>query len=112
MALPYLDLDGFKQINGDLRHGQGDKVLIEVARRLMHCVREVDTVARLSGDEFVVILNGTSKELIAETAQRILDSLTMTIKGNSFELQVSVGIGITIYPEDNNNPLHVIKIRR
>ncbi|MDD5113555.1 MAG: diguanylate cyclase [Methylobacter sp.] len=72
---------------------------------------EVDTVTRLGGDEFVVILNGSSKALIAETAQRILDSLTMTVKGNSIELQVSAGIGIAIYPEDNTNSL-IIKIRR
>ncbi len=109
VALLYLDLDGFKQINDSLGHGQGDNVLIEVAGRLMNCVREVDTVARLGGDEFVVILNGTSKELIAETAQRILDSLTMTVQEENIELPVSASIGIAIYPEDNTNPLMLLK---
>ncbi|MDO9163971.1 MAG: diguanylate cyclase [Methylococcaceae bacterium] len=109
VALLYLDLDGFKQINDSLGHGQGDNVLIEVAGRLMNCIREVDTVARLGGDEFVVILNGTSKELIAETAQRILDSLTMTVQEENIELPVSASIGIAIYPEDNTNPLMLLK---
>lgn len=109
VALLYLDLDGFKQINDSLGHGQGDNVLIEVSGRLMNCIREVDTVARLGGDEFVVILNGTSKELVSETAQRILDSLTMTVKENNIELQVSASIGIAIYPEDNTNPLMLLK---
>lgn len=109
VALLYLDLDGFKKINDSLGHGQGDNVLIEVARRLTQCVREVDTVARLGGDEFVVILNGTSQELITETAQRILDSLTMTIKENDVELKVSASIGIAIYPTDNTSPLTLLK---
>lgn len=109
VALLYLDLDGFKKINDNFGHGQGDNVLIEVARRLITCIREIDTVARLGGDEFIVILNGTSIELITETAQRILDALTMSIHENDIELQVSASIGIAIYPSDNTNPLTLVK---
>jgi len=109
VAILYLDLDGFKKINDSLGHGQGDNVLIEVAKRLIHCVREVDTVARLGGDEFIVILNGTSIELITETAQRILDALCLTIKENGIELQVSASIGIAVYPSDNTNPSTLVK---
>jgi diguanylate cyclase (GGDEF)-like protein len=105
----YLDLDGFKQINDGLGHGQGDSVLIEVAQRLMCCIREVDTVARLGGDEFVIVLNGTSKELISLTAQRIIESLTMTVKGKGIELQISASVGIAVYPADSIAPLELIK---
>ena len=67
VALLYLDLDGFKQVNDSFGHGYGDYVLIEVAQRLKACVREVDTVARLGGDEFVIILNRTSKLMVNDT---------------------------------------------
>lgn len=105
----YLDLDGFKQVNDCLGHGQGDSVLIEVAQRLMRCIREVDTVARLGGDEFVIVLNGTSKELISLTAQRIIDSLTMTVTGKSIELPISASVGIAVYPADSITPHELIK---
>ncbi len=81
LALIYLDLDGFKQINDSFGHGQGDNVLIEVARRLKQCIREVDTVARIGGDEFVILLNHTSKAMVNDTAQRVIDSLSLTVKG-------------------------------
>lgn len=109
LALLYLDLDGFKQVNDRLGHGQGDNVLIEVAKRLIFCVREVDTVARLGGDEFVVILNNTSKDMITVTAQRIIDSLTLTIKEKGLELLISASIGIAICPDDSSNPQALLK---
>ncbi len=109
VGLLYLDLDGFKQINDSLGHGQGDNVLIEVARQLIGCVREVDTAARLGGDEFVVILNGTSKEMIKLTAQRIIDALTRVITGNGIEMSVSASIGIAVYPEDSTSPLTLLR---
>jgi diguanylate cyclase (GGDEF)-like protein/PAS domain S-box-containing protein len=109
VALLYLDLDGFKQINDNLGHGQGDNVLIEVAKRLTSCIREVDTAARLGGDEFVVILNGTSKEMVSDTAQRIIDSLTMKVTEKGIERQISASIGIAIYPVDSINPNTLLK---
>ncbi len=109
VALLFLDLDGFKQVNDCLGHGEGDKLLIEVAQRLRSSVRQVDTVARLGGDEFVVILNGTSKELIERTAQRIINLLTFKIKQSQLELCVSVSLGIAVFPDDNPNPLILLK---
>lgn len=109
VALLFLDLDGFKQVNDLFGHGEGDKVLLEVAHRLRQCVRQVDTVARLGGDEFVVILNGTSQELIAVTAQRIIDFLTLNVKDQTTELQVSASIGISVYPQDSNSPIVLLK---
>jgi diguanylate cyclase (GGDEF)-like protein/PAS domain S-box-containing protein len=109
VALMFLDLDGFKQINDRFGHGEGDKVLLEVAKRLKQCVRQVDSVARLGGDEFVIILNGTSKEMIAVTAKRIIDFLTISVEDQSSNLQVSASIGISLYPQDSNNPLMLLK---
>lgn len=105
VALLFLDLDGFKQINDRFGHGEGDKVLLEVAQRLRHCVRQVDSVARLGGDEFVVILNGTDTDMISVTAQRIIDFLTISVS----DLQVSASIGISLYPQDSKNPLVLLK---
>lgn len=109
IALMFLDLDGFKQVNDYLGHGEGDKILLEVAQRLKRCLRQVDTVARLGGDEFVIILNGTSTDMIAVTAQRIIDFLTLQVKAQTIELQVSASIGISLYPQDSKNPLSLLK---
>jgi len=109
VALLFLDLDGFKQVNDHFGHGEGDKVLLEVAQRLRRCVRQVDTVARLGGDEFVVILNGTSKDLITVTARRIIDFLTLNVKDQTVNLQVSASIGIAMYPQDSCSPLVLLK---
>ncbi|WP_366522190.1 sensor domain-containing diguanylate cyclase [Rhodoferax sp.] len=82
-ALIYLDLDNFKPLNDTQGHAAGDLLLIEVAKRLLHCVRQIDTVARTGGDEFVVILNGLSTEVSAaavecqQIATKILAALSM-----------------------------------
>jgi len=109
VALLYIDLDDFKQINDRLGHGEGDQVLIEAAYRLSSCVREVDTTARFGGDEFVIILNGTSKELIADTAKRIIDSVNFKVKAQGSEFQVSASVGIAIYPDDTADAMTLLK---
>ena len=109
VALLYIDLDGFKQVNDCLGHSEGDKVLVEAAYRLSSCVREVDTTARFGGDEFVIILNGTSKEMIADTAQRIIDSVSFKVKEKGIELQVSASVGIAIYPDDTTDAMTLLK---
>ncbi|WP_052700299.1 sensor domain-containing diguanylate cyclase [Methylocucumis oryzae] len=109
LAILFLDLDGFKQINDNLGHAQGDNVLIEIAHRLRRCVREVDTVARLGGDEFALILNGTSKDVITDTAQRIVDTTAFTIDEQNISLPISVSVGISLYPEDSANPQTLLK---
>lgn len=110
VALLYLDLDGFKQVNDSFGHGQGDNVLIEVSQRLKRCLREVDTVARLGGDEFVIILNRTSKTMVADTAQRIIDTLALDIHENDRTLRVTASIGIAIYPDHGLNPKTLLKL--
>ncbi len=101
-GLVLLDLDRFKQVNDTLGHDAGDQVLKAVAERLKACVREVDTVARMGGDEFTMILEGTSTEPSAEiVARRIIQSVSkpMTIGGQS--VSVGTSIGITFYPQDD-----------
>jgi diguanylate cyclase (GGDEF)-like protein/PAS domain S-box-containing protein len=97
----FIDLDQFKVINDSLGHGIGDKLLQEVTLRLLANVRESDTVGRLGGDEFTVILeqlrNTDEATLIA---QQLLESLTTPMKIEDHQLYISGSIGISIYPQD------------
>ena len=96
-ALLYIDVDRFKQINDNLGHLVGDDVLREVARRLQHIVREPDVVARLSGDEFAVLLERLEQPGSAATvADRIIASLQEPVLVGERELQTSASVGITL----------------
>jgi diguanylate cyclase (GGDEF)-like protein/PAS domain S-box-containing protein len=101
LALLFLDLDGFKDVNDTLGHDMGDVLLKETARRLSRCVRESDTVARLGGDEFTVILPEMQDHGAAERiANHILKTLSEPIMlGNSLT-HVAASMGITFYPYD------------
>ncbi len=101
LAVLFIDLDNFKSVNDNLGHDVGDEVLIEAAKRIRQCVREVDTVARYSGDEFVVLL----RDVFSESAVcRIVDEIVATV-GEPFKLrtrQVYCGasLGIAFFPDD------------
>jgi diguanylate cyclase (GGDEF)-like protein/PAS domain S-box-containing protein len=98
MALLFLDVDHFKQINDTLGHAAGDDVLRELASRLNACVRGTDLVARLAGDEFVVILEGLKTTAEADlVAQKVLDALQPAFSILGEPLQVGVCIGIGVY---------------
>jgi diguanylate cyclase (GGDEF)-like protein/PAS domain S-box-containing protein len=102
IAVCYLDLDGFKEVNDRLGHEAGDQVLVEVANRLMACVRGGDTVARLGGDEFVVLLSGLADDEECRMAlERLLQTLLMPylVAGGS-EGRISASIGVTVFPSD------------
>jgi diguanylate cyclase (GGDEF)-like protein len=101
LAVAFLDLDRFKQINDSLGHEAGDQLLQEVAARLLGCVRESDTVSRLGGDEFVVLLPeiGHSGDA-AIVAQKILAVMARPFALVGQEFRVTVSIGISAYPED------------
>ena len=100
VALFFLDLDNFKSINDSLGHAIGDQVLRGVASRLGNSLRESDTVARLSGDEFCVILSGiTSHSHAIEMAKKILGCFRHPIMVGQRELYVGTSIGISLYPE-------------
>lgn len=101
VAVAYLDLDKFKGINDRLGHKTGDHLLVEVAQRLLSCVRESDTVARLGGDEFVVIFYDQANENAAMHAmQRILDRIAEPINVDGYSLTSSCSIGFACYPQD------------
>ncbi len=101
LALLFLDLDRFKQINDSLGHTFGDKLLIAVAERIKNAVRSVDTVARMGGDEFTVILSDLPHEYIAaEVATKILASIVQPVWIDQHEITPHLSIGISLYPKD------------
>lgn len=110
LAVMLLDLDHFKEVNDTLGHGMGDQLLRDTARRLQSCVREADTVARMGGDEFTIILSdlGTQND-VARVADCILDQLTRPFSLNGEQAYISVSIGITLYPHDAKDSDQLIK---
>jgi diguanylate cyclase (GGDEF)-like protein/PAS domain S-box-containing protein len=97
MALAFLDLDRFKSINDSLGHKAGDLVLQEFAKRLTHCMRQIDTVARLAGDEFVIVLEGLHRAEDATTvAKKILSAMkpNFDILGQGIEVSATIGIAV------------------
>ncbi|MBV7534931.1 EAL domain-containing protein [Duganella sp. sic0402] len=110
VAMLFLDLDRFKTINDSLGHDAGDRVVVEVGRRLKHAVRDADTVARFGGDEFVVLLPELPNENIAAgLAQKILNALfePMLIQGH--ELAPACSVGISLFPRDGADGKTLLK---
>lgn len=103
-AVCYLDLDGFKSINDRYGHKAGDQVLVETAARLEQSVREGDTVARMGGDEFVLLILELHNNIeLEEVMERILHSLTQPyLLADSGTVSLSASIGITLYPVDKS----------
>ena len=103
IGLMLLDLDRFKVVNDTFGHDIGDELLKSVSERLKTCVREVDTVARMGGDEFTIILEGvTVEQNILVVAKRITESIATTFELQGHRISVGVSIGITIYPHDDH----------
>ncbi len=110
VALFFLDLDHFKAINDNLGHDYGDRVLILASERLRSCVRESDTVARMGGDEFLILLEEVETiDLIETTAKRVSASLKHEIKEGDFRQEISSSIGIAIYPDDASTSQELLK---
>jgi diguanylate cyclase (GGDEF)-like protein/PAS domain S-box-containing protein len=106
----FLDLDDFKHVNDSLGHAMGDKLLQSVADRLAGCVRTSDTVSRVGGDEFVILLAEiTNPEDAAIAANRMLNALKAPHKINQHELYITTSIGISLYPGDGNDAEKLIK---
>lgn len=96
----YLDLDRFKYVNDTLGHSVGDELLVEVARRIKSCIREPDTVARISGDEFTVIIRSVHEAHDMEVvADKIIRQIEQPVQIAEREIYVGASIGISLYPE-------------
>ena len=110
LALLFIDLDRFKVINDTLGHHVGDAVLCEAALRFSASVRESDTVARLGGDEFIIILENIPEPSAASrVADKILDELRRPIRIASQEFFIGASIGISLYPQDGEQPADLLK---
>jgi len=104
LAIIFIDLDRFKNINDTLGHAFGDKLLVDAARRLLSNVRKVDTVARLGGDEFIILLeNIESEEHVGYFAEKLLNAFAEPFVIGENELHLSLSMGICISPTDGND---------
>lgn len=110
LAVLYLDLDHFKQVNDTHGHTAGDHLLQEVAHRLLRCVRKSDTVGRLGGDEFIILLDGIKQPADADmVAEKILASLSAPYAQDSLSLQIIPSIGVAIFPDNGENGDQLIR---
>ncbi|MDP2370641.1 putative bifunctional diguanylate cyclase/phosphodiesterase [Rhodoferax sp.] len=103
VALMFLDLDHFKDINDTLGHSVGDALLVEVAKRLRLMLREEDTVSRLGGDEFIFLVHDIDAQHAAHLAQKLLDVVAEPYRIEPYDLNVSGSIGIALYPDDGDD---------
>jgi diguanylate cyclase (GGDEF)-like protein len=110
LAVCYLDLDGFKQVNDTLGHDAGDNVLRLIAGRLSDVLRGEDTVVRLGGDEFVLLLgNLDNEDKAAQLLNRLLQDIAQPMVINGLPAQVTASIGVTFYPQDQGTPEQLLK---
>ena len=109
-AVLFLDLDDFKKVNESLGHEAGDKLLIAAANRLNQALRKEDTIGRLGGDEFIVLLRDLKEDHDALiTAEKLLNIFRKPLSINSRELILTLSIGISIYPENGNNASDLLR---
>ena len=112
VGILYLDIDNFKFVNDSMGHNVGDALLVEVARRMKPCLREHDTVGRLGGDEFLVVLTRIhSAEETTFIARRVLDAVAkpLSLEGGEHDIVVTASIGIAIYPDDAVTSADIIR---
>lgn len=111
LAVLYLDMDNFKQINDTFGHTTGDHLLQEVAQRLRQCVRESDTVGRLGGDEFAILLENISKQEDATVvAEKVLAALSNPYSLGGQTVISTPSLGIALYPEHGQDQLHLVRL--
>lgn len=111
MALLFIDLDGFKEVNDQYGHDTGDELLMKLAAVLSGVVRKSDTVARFGGDEFVILLTGLlSRDDAAIVAQKVLSQLSEPMTLSVGDVQVGASIGIAVYPDDGTDCARLLKV--
>ena len=103
LAMLFLDLDHFKTVNDSLGHRTGDILLVAVAQRLQALLRPQDTVSRLGGDEFLLLLPATSPAVAADMATRLLAAVSQPFQVESYELTTTLSVGIAMYPSDGDS---------
>jgi diguanylate cyclase (GGDEF)-like protein len=104
VAVLFLDLDHFKDVNDSLGHAVGDQLLKATSQRLMERIRSEDTLARLGGDEFVIILNHIQNtENVIDVVEKIVESFEDPFKLSSYEVNTTVSIGVCMYPNDGSD---------
>lgn len=109
-ALIFLDLDLFKDVNDTLGHNVGDQLLKEASKRLLSCVRDTDTVARIGGDEFTVIVSDVPNQAVVERiCEEILVKIAQPYQLGENVVTVSASIGVTMYPEDASDAGEILK---
>jgi diguanylate cyclase (GGDEF)-like protein/PAS domain S-box-containing protein len=112
VAVMFVDLDNFKQINDSFGHQMGDLLLMRIAAQLQSCTRRQDTVSRLGGDEFTVIVEDireSSEEVVAATAERIVKALSSPFDLGGREALLSASVGIAFYPKDGADLASLLK---
>ncbi len=110
LAILFIDLDHFKEVNDTLGHDRGDLLLIEAARRLSACVRETDTVARMGGDEFTILLTELAEDTdLQRVLKSILDAMALAFQLGGEQVFVSASVGITMYPLDATEAEDLLK---
>ena len=103
LAVLFVDLDHFKNINDSLGHRIGDELLVEVGQRMNALVRKEDTVSRQGGDEFIAVLPGTDADGAARVAGKLIEAIAVAFKVEQYELVVTPSIGIAMYPSDGED---------
>ncbi|WP_417840433.1 EAL domain-containing protein [Terasakiella sp.] len=110
LAIMFVDLDHFKKINDTLGHNTGDALLVEAAERLKHCTRDEDTVARMGGDEFILLFPEIeSVDEVTKVAQRIVEAFSEPFIVDQQNLFVTASLGISVFPDDGEDTETIIK---
>jgi diguanylate cyclase (GGDEF)-like protein len=110
LAVAFIDLDHFKEVNDTLGHAAGDELLMAVARRLQACVRDGDTVARLGGDEFILVLTEQASEAsVAQVLKRVREVIARPYPLAGKEVRISCSIGASLYPRDGADAGELIR---
>ncbi len=109
VALFFIDLDKFKQVNDTLGHDAGDELLALVSKRIESTVREGDVVSRLGGDEFTVILSAADERTVVRVAGRIIEDLGRPFSLHAGTVHIGASIGVSFFPADADTPIGLVK---
>ncbi|PSJ22777.1 diguanylate cyclase [Halomonas sp. ND22Bw] len=110
LAVLFLDLDHFKQVNDSLGHAVGDELLVRLTERLQHHLREDDTLARLGGDEFIVLLPDVKEvDEVTRVARRLIEATSAPFELGMQRFRVGCSLGISLYPDDGDTPERLVK---